>query len=235
MTFDAILFDKDGTLFHFEATWEAWAESFLFRAAGQDRDRAQIIGGEIGFDFAARQFVPDSLAIAGTPDQLARALAPHVPEMTPGEVLDMLNEEAAMAEMIEAVPLVGFLDGLRAQGMRLGIATNDAEMPAMAHLRAAGIEEKFDFIAGSDSGHGAKPDPGQMLAFARSVQTEPERIVMVGDSTHDLQAGRAAGMATVGVLTGIAQAEELAPFADVVLPDIGHLPGWLGHEEKGMR
>ena len=50
---------------------------------------------------------------------------------------------------------------------------------------------------------------------------------MVGDSTHDLIAGRAAGMWTVGVLTGIAATDELAPYADAVLPDIGHLPGWL--------
>jgi len=52
-------------------------------------------------------------------------------------------------------------------------------------------------------------------------------VVMVGDSTHDLIAGRAAGMACVGVLTGTAVEGDLAPFADAVLPDIGHLPGWL--------
>ena len=56
----------------------------------------------------------------------------------------------------------------------------------------------------------------------------PERIAMVGDSTHDLLAGRAAGMMTVGVLTGLATTTDLSPHADVVLPDIGHLPGWLG-------
>jgi phosphoglycolate phosphatase len=50
---------------------------------------------------------------------------------------------------------------------------------------------------------------------------------MVGDSRHDLMAGRAAGMRTVAVLTGIAEAPELAPLADAVLPDIGHLADWL--------
>ena len=50
---------------------------------------------------------------------------------------------------------------------------------------------------------------------------------MVGDSTHDLSAGRAAGMRTVGVLTGVAQAEVLEPFADVILPSIADLPAWL--------
>ena len=50
---------------------------------------------------------------------------------------------------------------------------------------------------------------------------------MVGDSTHDLRAGRAAGMQTVGVLTGTSLADELWPLADAVLPDIGHLPAWV--------
>jgi phosphoglycolate phosphatase len=53
--------------------------------------------------------------------------------------------------------------------------------------------------------------------------------VMVGDSLHDLVAGRAAGMQTVGVLTGPACRAELAPCADAVLPDIGHLTEWLGN------
>ena len=53
------------------------------------------------------------------------------------------------------------------------------------------------------------------------------RQAMVGDSRHDLDAGRAAGMRTIAVLTGIAKREDLAPHADVVLADIGAIPGWL--------
>ena len=53
---------------------------------------------------------------------------------------------------------------------------------------------------------------------------------MIGDSTHDLHSGREAGMFTIGVLTGPATAEDLAPHADVVLANIGHIPQWLGHE-----
>ena len=119
------------------------------------------------------------------------------------------------------------LDGLRAQGLRLGVMTNDTEYGARAHLTAAGVLERFDFVAGFDSGHGAKPAAEPLLAFARAVKVDPARVVMVGDSTHDLIAGRRAGMACIGVLTGTALAGDLAPHADAVLPDIGHLPGWL--------
>ena len=64
-------------------------------------------------------------------------------------------------------------------------------------------------------------------AFARQLCLDPARVVMVGDSRHDLEAGRAAGMRAVAVLTGVAVAADLAPHADAVLPDIGHLGAWI--------
>ena len=66
-----------------------------------------------------------------------------------------------------------------------------------------------------------------LLAFCRAVGVVPGQAVMVGDSPHDLVAGRAAGMVTVGVLTGPNGADALKPHADCILPDIGHLPDWL--------
>lgn len=227
MRADAVLFDKDGTLFDFAATWEAWARAFLLRMTEGDAMRAQMIGAEIGFDLGANRFHPGSVVIAGTPAEVAEVLGPHFPALTPPALIGILNEEAARAPQAEAVPLAPFLGDLRARGLRLGVATNDAEAPARVHLETAGVLGHFDFIAGFDSGFGAKPAPGPLLAFAAEVAADPARVVMVGDSTHDLAAGRAAGMQTVGVLTGLAGAHDLAPLADVVLPDIGHLTGWL--------
>lgn len=224
----AILFDKDGTLFDFGATWNAWAKAFLMRLANGDRARAVALGHVIGFDLEAGLFAPDSFVIAGTPDELVATLSPECPDLTDPALFALINEEAADAPMAEAVPLAPLLERLSASGLRLGVATNDAEAPAFAHLDAAGVRHWFDFIAGSDSGYGAKPEPGQLLAFCSSVGVAPDRVLMVGDSTHDLMAGRAAGMRTVAVLTGLATAADLQPFADLVLPDIGHLPDWLG-------
>jgi len=52
-------------------------------------------------------------------------------------------------------------------------------------------------------------------------------VVMVGDSRHDLLAGRRAGMQTIAVLSGMTPEAELVELADAILPDIGALPGWI--------
>jgi phosphoglycolate phosphatase len=188
---------------------------------------ARRLAEAVGYDAAEGRFAPDSPVIAHTPAEIAEALLPHLPGSSPLSLVARMNALSAAAEMAEAVPLRPLLGALRARGLRLGVATNDAEEPARAHLAQTGVSDLFDFVAGSDSGHGAKPEPGPLLAFARLCDVPPARVAMVGDSRHDLVAGRAAGMRTVGVLTGLASAEDLAPLADAVLPDIGHLPFWL--------
>ncbi len=224
---NAVLFDKDGTLFDFAATWESWAAAFLMRATEGDHAKATAVGHQIGFDLVNRSFHPGSVVIAGTPEEVAHALLPHFPGADLNGFMDMLNDEAANAPQAEAVPLIPFLDGLRSNGYPLGVMTNDSEVAARAHLGQAGIIDRFDFIAGFDSGFGAKPMPEPLLAFCAHVGVSPANAVMVGDSTHDLIAGKQAGMVTVGVLTGMAEEQTLAHLADVVLPDIGHLPEWL--------
>ncbi|MCV3271210.1 HAD family hydrolase [Roseobacter sinensis] len=226
-----VLFDKDGTLFDFAATWQAWCAVFLERIAA-DAMHAARLGDAIGFDYAARRFAPGSVVVAGTTSEIAAALLPHLPGQSRSSLLTVMNAEAARAPQVEAAPLVPLLGGLRQAGLRLGVATNDSEAPARAHLDRAGILHLFDFIAGFDSGHGGKPAPGQLLAFADAVGLPVEEIVMVGDSTHDLEAGRAAGMRCVGVLTGLAGRDELSARADIVFDNISALPAWIAGQAQ---
>lgn len=231
-----ILFDKDGTLFDFHATWSVWAEGLLQELAGGDAGYARRLAEAIGFRLAdpaadvKAGFVPASVVIAGTPEVIAAALLPHLPGHDTAGLVALMNARAVRAPQTPAVPLRPLLTGLRGRGLRLGLATNDGEAPAQAHLAAVGVSDLFDFVAGYDSGHGAKPEPGQLLAFARAFRLDPAAVVMVGDSTHDLIAGRRAGMRTLAVLTGLARLDDLAPHADAVLPDIGAIPDWLARQ-----
>ncbi|MFW8594867.1 HAD family hydrolase [Cribrihabitans neustonicus] len=227
MPVDAFLFDKDGTLFDFAATWNGWAAGVLERLSEGDSARKEAMAAVISYDLERKAFNPDSLVIAGSNDEVAAVLAPFVPAMSALELADFLALSAAEAELAPAVPLAEFLDGLLARGKVLGVMTNDAELSARSQLERAGVLDRFAFVAGCDSGHGAKPDPQPLLAFCAATGVAPGRTVMVGDSCHDLEAGAAAGMLRIAVLTGMALHDELAPHADTVLPDIGHIPAWL--------
>lgn len=224
---DGVLFDKDGTLFDFHATWSVWAHEVIRDLAEGEAGLMLRIAEVAHYDLAARCFRPTSPIVAGTNREAAECLAQALPGRLVEEIETHLMLSAAHAPLAPAVPLVPFLEGLAARGLRLGLMTNDTEYGAKAHLTSAGVLGHFDFVAGFDSGHGAKPAPGPLLAFARAMGLAPARVVMVGDSAHDLIAGRAAGMQTVGVLTGTAVEADLAPLADAVLPDIGHLSDWL--------
>lgn len=229
----AILFDKDGTLFDFMATWGAWTRNLIADLAAGSGQNADLLARAVGYDLGSGTFDPESPVIAHTPGDIAAALLPHLPGSNPVSLVGRMNALASEATLAPAVPLVPLLGHLKARGLKIGLATNDAEAPARAHLAQAGVADFFDFVAGWDSGYGAKPGTGQMMAFAEQSGVAAARVVMVGDSRHDLVAGRAAGMRTVGVLTGPARAEDLAFLADAVLPDIGHLPGWLDRLSSG--
>lgn len=221
----AILFDKDGTLFDFQATWGAWARDLLAELSGGDPARAAAMAEAMDFDAGTGRFRPGSPVIAGTGHEVAELLAPVAGQ--PAEVLaPRLSAAAANAPLAEAVPLRPLLERLRGAGLKLGVATNDFEAVARTHVE--GVQDLFDFVAGFDSGHGGKPAPGMLLAFAQRCGLPPSAVLMVGDSRHDLVAGRAAGMSTLAVLTGVAQEADLADLADAVRPDIGHLPDLLG-------
>jgi len=227
MPVDAILFDKDGTLFDFAATWNGWTETLIRDLAQGQDDVAQELARVLGYDLDAGSFYPDSIAIACANTEIAAAIAPVIDHLDVAEIEKHLGVSAASAPLAEAVPLAAFLDDLLARGKVLGVMTNDAEISARGQLERSGVLGRFAFVAGYDSGHGAKPDPDPLLAFCKAVGVDPARTAMVGDSRHDLEAGTAAGMRRIGVLTGLAQRDDLAPLADVVLPDIGHIPAWL--------
>lgn len=227
MRADGIIFDKDGTLFDFRATWNVWAAHTIATLAAGDGALAAALADALHFDRPTASFRPTSPVIAGTLAEVTALIAPLIPARDPADLEAWLDATAQDAPLAPAVPLDPLLTGLRARGLRLGVMTNDSEAGARAHLGTAGVTHLFDMITGFDSGWGGKPDPAPLLAFATATGLPPARIVMVGDSTHDLIAGRRAGMQTVAVLTGMASADDLAPQADAVLPDIGHLADWL--------
>ena len=223
---DAVIFDKDGTLFDFRLSWGAFTENLLAELA-TDAEMARHLGQVLGYDTASRQFTRTSPVISMTTPEIAAILHPHLKGISLAQLNDRMAALSAEAPMVPAVPLRQVLTALKARGLRLGLATNDTEMPARVHLAGAGVLDLFDYVVGCDSGFGGKPAPGQLMEFLRRFDLAPARVAMVGDSRHDLDAGRAAGMHALAVLTGIATASELGPHADVVLANITGIGPWI--------
>ena len=225
-----ILFDKDGTLFDFHKSWSSWMAFVLGGLSGGNVAHAERAGLDLGFDFAAGRFDLNSQFVTGTPETTLGILGRSFPELGQQEIYGVLAEATVRARQVEVVPLRPLMIRLAGSGFALGIATNDHEATAKTHLEQSGVLDHFEFVAGSDSGFGAKPDTGMLLAFCELTGIDPGQVAMVGDSAWDLEAGRAAGMTSVGVLTGTATRRMLSPVADVILNHIGELPGWLGLE-----
>ncbi|PTQ71273.1 phosphoglycolate phosphatase [Celeribacter persicus] len=224
---EAILFDKDGTLMDFQASWGPWAASVIARICGEDTVLSDAVAQALGFDSMARRFHPDSAVIAGTPQEVLDLLGPFFPDASLETILSWLEPDPADFVPSPVAGLVETCGILQARGLRLGVVTNDFEAAGHDHLRQMGVADFFATVVGYDSGFGGKPEPGPCLGAADRLGVAAGACVMVGDSLHDLEAARRAGMIPVAVLTGVAGAEELSPHAEVVLETVAGLPGWL--------
>ena len=222
----AIAFDKDGTLFDFRQTWAGWTGAFI-REIAAPFARVEVLAEAARFDLAENRHLPDSPFIAGTLEEYVAVIAGVLPELTADDIRGRLRASTAQVTQVPATPLLPLMEDLRAAGYPMGVVTNDGERLARGHLAQAGIDGHFSFVAGFDSGYGGKPAPGMLLACAEALGHPPERVLVVGDSRHDLDAAAAAGMPALAVLTGYASEDDLAPHALAVLPHVGHLPGWL--------
>ncbi|SDK13910.1 phosphoglycolate phosphatase [Billgrantia gudaonensis] len=94
------------------------------------------------------------------------------------------------------------LDGLRGAGFTLALVTNKPEAFIAPILAGFGLEGHFALCLGGDSLPRKKPDPAPLLHVAAHFGVPPAACLMVGDSRHDIAAGRAAGFRTLAVPYG---------------------------------
>jgi phosphoglycolate phosphatase len=225
-----VLFDKDGTLIDFQLTWGPAIHAVIHALARGDADKLRAQAECLHFDIAERRFRATSPIIGGSTAHYGMAWAAALGR-SDFPALRAEIDELAAAACVDSLTPVGepaqVMRELKALDLKLGLATNDAEASARRHLAQLGLESWMDFVAGYDSGHGAKPAPGMVQAFAREIGVLPSEIALVGDTLHDLDCARAAGAVAIAVLSGVATREDLAPHADYVIMDIGELPGLL--------
>ncbi|RQO38920.1 phosphoglycolate phosphatase [Variovorax sp. KBW07] len=94
------------------------------------------------------------------------------------------------------------LEALRARGLRLACLTNKPTSFAKPLLAAKGLDGFFEMVFGGDAFERKKPDPLPLLKTCEALGTVPARTLMVGDSSNDARAARAAGCPVVLVSYG---------------------------------
>lgn len=226
-TIRAILFDKDGTLIDFRATWLPAYERIVRELFGADDRMASILLSAGGYERESGRIEPTSVLAAGTNLEIAALWARLTGRADVAEIAGEVNRrfmEHAETSLVPVADLAALFRSLRRRRLDLGVATNDSEQALAAQLRRLQIDELVDFSCGYDSGHGAKPGPGMVSAFARHRDLPASAIAVVGDSLHDLEMARSAGAGlAIGVLTGASPRELLEAHADHVIDSIAEI------------
>ena len=231
MAIKGLMFDKDGTLVDFQATWFAIGDALALRAAAGDRARADGLLERAGYDFERQCFRGNSVFAAGTNADIVALWYPDSDGETRKALVAEFDSVTAETGAARSVALPGSLEALAVlhrSGFRLGLATNNSTYGAEKTLLALGVAQLFDAAYGYDAVANPKPAPDAIQAFADFTGLRPSEIAMIGDNRHDLQMARAGGAGlAVAVLSGTGTRETLAPLADVVLGSVAELPAFL--------
>ena len=133
----------------------------------------------------------------------------------------------------EAQPYSGTEECLRTlhrAGLRAGVVTNKHERFARGLLEQLSLSPLIDCVVGGDSFERRKPDPGPLLFACDLLKVSAARVLMVGDSTNDVQAARAAHIPVICVPYGYNEGrdpyelpcdafiETLAELPDLIMP-----------------
>ncbi|MDQ0470872.1 HAD family hydrolase [Labrys wisconsinensis] len=199
----ALLFDLDGTLVDADHLHhEAWSRTLAPFGVeiGVARYRSEIMG--FPNDMILGRLVPDlprerTLALAGEKEVLFRALA---------------------TELEPATGLVAFLDWLDARGARYGVVTNAPRANAEQELAGIGLADRFEVVVIGDELAHPKPHPLPYLTGLERLGAVAGRSLAFEDSLSGLRSARAAGLAVVGLTTGLSAERLLEEGAALAVP-----------------
>ena len=128
------------------------------------------------------------------------------------------QHSAVFAGVVEGLQM------LRARGLRLACLTNKPNAFARPLLALKGLDGYFEHAFGGDAFERKKPDPLPLLKTCEALRSTPARTLMIGDSSNDAAAARAAGCPVVLVSYGYNHGEPIAAAgADAVVHRIDEI------------
>ncbi len=210
--FDLVVFDWDGTLFDSTALIAR-----CIQAACAD------VGTRVPTSAQASYVIG-----LGLGDALRHA-APELPKERYRELADRYRHHyfGAQHEVVFFAGALELLNALKARGHRLAVATGKSRRGLDDVLDTSAMRGLFDATRTADE-TASKPDPRMLLELMAQLGVAPERTLMIGDTTHDLQLAVNAGTASVGVSYGAHEAAAFAEFgACYVAHSMADLHDWL--------
>ncbi|KAK2164068.1 hypothetical protein LSH36_69g04005 [Paralvinella palmiformis] len=229
-----VIFDKDGTLLCFHSLWTPWADKMINRLeSATGLELAGKIFNELGYCTTERKWKP-ALFAEGTNEQCMERVASILEQegIERSEAMSIITTVWPPGDHSQQNQSLKVLDNpasvfqtLRSLGIKVAVCTADSRHGTEQFLREHGAIDYVDMIVcGDDKDSVPKPDATNALRICEMLEADPERAVMVGDTSADMLMGRAAKLgATVAVLTGVGDVTHLAPDADYVVPSIGHV------------
>lgn len=210
--FDLIAFDWDGTLFDSTAIIVRCIQRAVADVGGTvpaDREASYVIG--MGLMEALAHAAPD------VPPE-------RYPELGARYRYHYMAHQDDLS-LFEGV--LGMLQDLRARHHWLAVATGKSRRGLNEVLHSVQLAGLFDGSRTADETAG-KPHPRMLHELMREFGTEPERTLMIGDTTHDLQMAVNAGCASIGVSYGAHATDGFAALQPrVVVHSVRELHDWL--------
>ena len=210
--FDLIVFDWDGTLFDSTALIARCIQAAcadLGTPVPSDRDASYVIG-------------------MGLSEALAHA-APELPPERYRELAERYRHHyfGAQHEIVFFDGTLEMLKDLKDRKHLLAVATGKSRRGLDDVLHTSALKGLFDATRTADE-TASKPDPRMLVELMAELQVDPQRTLMIGDTTHDLQLAANAGVARIGVSYGAHDHNAFAEFGPLhVAHSTADLNAWL--------
>lgn len=207
-----VAFDWDGTLFDSTAIIARCIQRAVVDVGGRepsDEQAAYVIG--MGLAQALAHAAPD-VPVQDYPALAARYRYHYM----------AMQDDISLFEGV--VPL---LHELRARGLRLAVATGKSRKGLDLVLRAVELQGLFDSSRTADE-TASKPHPQMLLELMEEFALQPQQVLMVGDTTHDLEMAQRAGCDSVGVGYGAHDTRGFAAWSPrFVAHTVAELRQWM--------